>query len=150
MNFKRITLFLALLLSSIAFTSTAQANEPKCKLTTNCPYGSRVSDRWLDGERAEREGDFNRAKVFYSRALNAAEKLNFSGRSKAQVKLLRACAKQGSFSRLQGAIVGSEYMNTHNFTKESVDNALDISRQKFREVSDAQDLQSPELVSKCP
>ena len=150
MNLKTFLLFSTLVLSPIVFTQTAQANELKCKLTTDCPYGARVSDRWVEGANAEVKTDFDSAKVAYMRAFNAAETLSFPGKSETQVKLLRACATQGSFARLAGAIAGSEYMNTHLMTRESSDMALQISRQKFRDTSDAQDLEFPELVSKCP
>ena len=150
MNLKTFLLFSTLILSPIVFTQTAQANEPRCKLTTHCVYGGRVNDRWTEGANAELKANFDRAQVAYTRAFDAAETLNFPGKSETQVKLLRACATQGSFARLAGAIAGSEYMSTHLMTRESSEMALQISRQKFRDTLDAQDLEFPELASKCP
>jgi hypothetical protein len=131
-------------------TSKAQANTAKCKLTTNCPYGSQVSDRWIKGTRFEQEGDFESAIVEYKKAFNASEKLTFPGRTQAKMKLLRACASTGSYARLQGAITGAEYMKFHQLTADHTKAAIEISRDKFREVSDAQDQKFPELANSCP
>ena len=150
MNLKTFLLFSTLVLSPIVFTQTAQANEPQCELTTDCPYGARVSDRWIEGANSEQSGDFNEARASYIKAFDASEKLVFPGKSLERVKLLRACAAQGSYARLAGAIAGSEYMNTHLMIRESSDMALQISRRKFRDTLDAQDLEFPELASKCP
>ena len=150
MNLKTFLLFSTLVLSPIALPQKAQANEPKCKLSTDCVYGGRVNDRWVEGANAELKADFDSARVAYTRAFDAAEMLKFPGKSETQVQLLQACATQGSFARLAGAIAGSEYMNTHLITRESSDMALQISRQKFRDTLDAQDLEFPELASKCP
>ena len=150
MNLKTFLLFSTLVLSPIALPQKAQAAEPPCKIATDCPFGGNVSDRWLEGANSEQSGDFNEARASYIKAFDASEKLVFPEKSLEQLKLLRACAAQGSYARLAGAIAGSEYMNTHLMTRESSDMALQISRQKFRDTSDAQDLEFPELVSKCP
>ena len=150
MNLKTFLLFSTLVLSPIALPQTAQAVEPSCKIATDCPFGGNVSDRWIQGANSEGSGDFDEARAFYIKAFDASEKLVFPGKSLERVKLLRACAAQGSYARLAGAIAGSEYMNTHLMTRESSDMALQISRQKFRDTLDAQDLEFPELVSKCP
>ncbi len=49
-----------------------------------------------------------------------------------QVQLLRACAVQGSFARLQGAILGGEYMTSRCLTRENSEAALKISQQKIQ------------------
>jgi hypothetical protein len=149
MNLKSFILFSVLVLSPIAFSQKAEANEPKCKVSTNCLFGGRVSDRWVEGERAEKKADFDSARVAYTRALNAAETLNFPGQTEEYIKLARACAAVGSFARLQGAIVGGDYMNTHMMTKDHSESALKLSQEKFREVWDEKILESPELGS-CP
>jgi hypothetical protein len=151
-NLKTLVLFSALTLGSIVCVQTqaAEATTAKCKLTTNCPYGSEVSDRWIKGARFEQKGDFKSAIVEYQKAFKASEKLTFPGRSQAQVKLLRACASTGSYANLQGAIAGAEYMNFHQLTAEHTKAAIEISHEKFREVSDAQDKKFPELASSCP
>ena len=150
MNFKTFILSSILVLSPIAFAQMAQANEPKCKLTTDCVYGGRVSDQWEKGSRAELKGDFDGAQLAYLEAFNTAETLSFPRRSETQAKLLQACAAQGSFARLQGAIAATEYMKTHLMTKANYNMALKVSRQKFRETLEAQTIEFPELASKCP
>ena len=150
MNLKTFLLFSTLILSPIVFTQTAQANEPQCELTTDCPYGARVSDRWIEGANSEQSGDFNEARASYIKAFDASEKLVFPGKSLERVKLLRACAAQGSYARLAGAIAGAEFMKTHLETREYIKMAVDISRQTFRDVVDQQDIDNPELATKCP
>jgi hypothetical protein len=142
-----------LLLSAIAFTPIAQANSAArltCKLTRNCVYGPQVSDRWIEGSQFEQKGDFKRAIVSYTKAFNAAEKLNLPGKTQAQMKLLRACATMGSYASLQGAMAGSDYMESHQITAESTKAAIEISRSKFGDVTASQISEFPELETSCP
>jgi hypothetical protein len=127
-----------------------EANTAKCKFTTNCVYGAEVSDRWIKGARFEQEADFESAMVEYKKAFEASQKLTFPGRSQTRVKLLRACASKGSYARLEGAKIGAEYMKFHQLTAEHTKAAIEISRDKFREVSDAQEKKFPELANSCP
>lgn len=151
-NLKTLILSSALTLGSIVCVQTqaVEATTANCKFTTNCPYGSEVSDRWSKGAKFEQKGDFESAIVEYKKAFKASEKLTFPGRSQVQVKLLRACASTGSYASLQGAIAGAEYMKFHQLTAEHTKAAIEISRDKFREVSDTQDKKFPELASSCP
>ncbi|WP_158333117.1 hypothetical protein [Calothrix sp. PCC 6303] len=147
-----LVLFSALTLGSIVCIQTqpAEARTVKCKLTTNCVYGSEISDRWIKGARFEQKADFQSAIIEYKKAFKASEKLTFPGKTQAQMKLLRACASTGSYASLQGAIAGAEYMKFHQLTAEHTKAAIEISRNKFREVSDAQDEKFPELAGSCP
>lgn len=150
MQFKNFILLSAIVLTSIALPQKAQAAEPSCKIATDCPFGGNVSDRWIQGASSEQSGDFDEARASYMKAFDASEKLVFPGKSLEQVKLFRACAAQGSYARLAGAIDGAEFMKTHLETREYIQMAVDISRQKFRDVVAQQDIENPELTSKCP
>jgi hypothetical protein len=144
---------LATLLSPIALIPSAQANSPArptCKLTRNCVYGPQVSDRWEQGAQFEAKGDFQNAQISYTRAFNAAEKLNLPGKTQAQLKLLRACSTMGSLARLQGSIAGGDYMKSHQITAESIKAAIEISRSKFGDVIANQVSEFPELETSCP
>ena len=99
MNLKTFLLFSTLVLSPIVLPQKAQAAEPPCKITTDCPFGGNVNDRWLEGDNSEQSGDFNEARASYIKAFDASEKLVFPGKSLEQVKLFRACAAQGSYAR---------------------------------------------------
>jgi hypothetical protein len=144
---------LSALFSPIALMTSAQANStarPTCKLTRNCVYGPQVSDRWEEGARFEAKGDFDNAVVSYTKAFEAAETLSLPGQTQAQLKRLRACSAMGSLARLQGAIAGGEYMDTHQMTAESTKAAIEISRSKFGDVIASQISEFPELEAGCP
>jgi hypothetical protein len=144
---------LSALFYPIALIPSAQANRsarPTCKLTRNCLYGPQVSDRWVEGEQFEQKGDFDSARVSYTRAFNAAEKLSLPGKTPDQMKLLRACAKMGSYARLQGAIGGSEYMQFHQTTAYHIKEAIEISRSRFGDAIANQISEFPELETSCP
>ncbi len=148
-----IVLFSALAIGFSPIASIAQANSPAretCKLTRNCVYGPQVSDRWVEGERFEQKADFESAKVSYTKAFNAAEKLRLPGKTIAQMKLLRACASMGSLARLQGAIGGSEYMQSHPLTADHTKAAIEISRSRFGDAIAQQISELPELETSCP
>ena len=150
MNLKIFLLFSTLVLSPIALPQKAQAAEPPCKIATDCPYGGNVNDRWIQGAKSEQSGDFDEARAFYIKAFDASEKLVFPRKSLEQVKLFRACAAQGSYARLEGSIDGAEFMKTHLETREYIQMAFEVSRQKFRDVVAQQDIENPELANKCP
>jgi hypothetical protein len=144
---------LSALFSPIALIPSAQANSlarPTCKLTRDCVYGPQVSDRWVEGARFEAKGDFDSAVVSYTKAFDASEKLSFPGQTQDQLKRLRACSAMGSLARLQGAMAGAEYMDTHQMTAESTKAAIEISRSKFGDTIASQISEFPELETSCP
>lgn len=131
--------------------SKATASEnAQCKLSRGCAYGPEVSDRWITAERLAAKADFDGAISEYLKAFEAAATLKLPGRTATQMKLLRTCATTSSLAHIEGLQQAKGFQEAHTTTAENHKMALEIYRDRVREVMEQQDTEFPELIGKCP